>query len=188
MEISNSTVIKSRDLMLVKSKFTRQLETGEFKRVSAQHVVNGITFTDSEAMIYHALESVARGEFRVIAMQRLDFTAVIRKTDQEQAAQSFFKVKFSYAPIDDEGNPNKTVSQTILIEARDTKQADAITREYLEIEDYRGYAIDSIVLTKIEDVFFYSETPEVAQEDVITDEASPSGVYQDSGEDEEDHF
>jgi hypothetical protein len=176
----------------VKVKYTKQLENGQFKRVSEPYLLAALTFTDAEARIYEELGNVIRGEFNVVGIARTEIHDIFAFDD----ADYWYKVKITYeAPTEDEEKGRK-VSQNFLVAAHSVKDAYERIKESLSglMVDYQ---IPSITLSPIVDIFPYYEesesrnsSPSIEKEVVHT----PSGkgqVFSASGsdiDDEEDAF
>lgn len=176
----------------VKVKYTKQLENGQFKRVSEPYLLAALTFTDAEARIYEELGNVIRGEFNVVGIARTEIHDIFAYDD----ADYWYKVKITYeAPTEDEEKGRK-VSQNFLVAAHSVKDAYERIKESLSglMVDYQ---IPSITLSPIVDIFpYYDESesrnssPSIEKEVVHT----PSGkgqVFSASGsdiDDEEDVF
>ena len=102
----------------VKVKYTKQLESGSFKRVSEPYLLSAMTFTDAEARIYEELGSFIRGEFSVMGITREDIQDIFQYDD----ADTWFKCKISYDNIDDDGDKKRTVTQNFLVSAKTVKE------------------------------------------------------------------
>ena len=171
----------------VKVKYTKQLENGQFKRVSEPYLLAALTFTDAEARIYEELGNVIRGEFNVVGIARTEIHDIFAFDD----ADYWYKVKITYeAPTEDEEKGRK-VSQNFLVAAHSVKDAFERIKESLSglMVDYQ---IPSIALSPIVDIFPYydeseskSHLPGIEKEVVHT----PTGkgqVFSASGSDIDD--
>lgn len=149
--------------MLSKSRFTKQFDDGTFRRVTEQHLVSGDTFTEAEANIYEALGTYIRGEFAVTALQIADFHDIIRTTQPEDSAKNFFKVKITFSSIDDDARTKKS-SINVLIEEDSVEKATIVANDQFA-GLYNDFYIDSVVLTKIVDVFSIEREEEQGEEE-----------------------
>jgi len=136
----------------VKVKYTKQLESGSFKRVSEPYLLSAMTFTDAEARIYEELGSFIRGEFSVMGITREDIQDIFQYDD----ADTWFKCKISYDNIDDEGDKKRTVTQNFLVSAKTVKDS------YERIEESLAtllidFQITSIIASPIVEIFPYKE-------------------------------
>ena len=136
----------------VKVKYTKQLESGSFKRVSEPYLLSAMTFTDAEARIYEELGSFIRGEFTVMGISREDIQDIFQYDD----ADTWYKCKISYDNIDDEGDKKRTVTQNFLVSAKTVKDS------YERIEESLAtlmidFQITSIIASPIVEIFPYKE-------------------------------
>ena len=136
----------------VKVKYTKQLESGSFKRVSEPYLLSAMTFTDAEARIYEELGSFIRGEFSVMGITREDIQDIFQYDD----ADTWFKCKISYDNIDDDGDKKRTVTQNFLVSAKTVKDSYERIEESLETL-MLDYQIISIVASPIVEIFPYKE-------------------------------
>ena len=154
----------------VKVKYTKQLESGSFKRVSEPYLLSASTFTDAEARIYEELGTFIRGEFSVMGITREDIQDIFQYDD----ADTWFKCKISYDNIDDEGDKKRTVTQNFLVSAKTVKDSYERIEESLETL-MLDYQIISIIASPIVEIFPYKEE-EVAlpgKKSIIDDEENP---------------
>jgi hypothetical protein len=136
----------------VKVKYTKQLESGSFKRVSEPYLLSAMTFTDAEARIYEELGTFIRGEFSVMGITREDIQDIFQYDD----ADSWFKCKISYDNIDDDGDKKRTVTQNFLVSAKTVKDSYERIEESLETL-MLDYQIISIIASPIVEIFPYKE-------------------------------
>jgi hypothetical protein len=136
----------------VKVKYTKQLESGSFKRVSEPYLLSASTFTDAEARIYEELGTFIRGEFSVMGITREDIQDIFQYDD----ADTWFKCKISYDNIDDEGDKKRTVTQNFLVSAKTVKDSYERIEESLETL-MLDYQIISIIASPIVEIFPYKE-------------------------------
>jgi hypothetical protein len=136
----------------VKVKYTKQLESGSFKRVSEPYLLSAMTFTDAEARIYEELGSFIRGEFTVMGISREDIQDIFQYDD----AETWFMCKVSYDNIDEETDKKKTLTQKFLVSAKTVKES------YERIEESLAtlminFQITSIISSPIIEIFPYKE-------------------------------
>lgn len=158
----------------VKVKYTKQLESGSFKRVSEPYLLSAMTFTDAEARIYEELGTFIRGEFSVMGITREDIQDIFQYDD----ADSWFKCKISYDNIDDDGDKKRTVTQNFLVSAKTVKDSYERIEESLETL-MLDYQIISIIASPIVEIFPYKEE-EVAlpgkKSKIDTEENPPKSI------------
>ena len=136
----------------VKVKYTKQLESGSFKRVSEPYLLSATTFTDAEARIYEELGTFIRGEFTVMGISREEIQDIFQYDD----AETWFMCKVSYDNIDEETDKKKTLTQKFLVSAKTVKES------YERIEESLAtlmidFQITSIIASPIVEIFPYKE-------------------------------
>lgn len=172
----------------VKVKYTKQLDNGQFKRVSEPYLLAAMTFTDAEARIYEELGSMIRGEFDVVGIARTEIHDIFQYDD----ADVWYKCKVTYEREDGDSEKAKKVSQNFLVSAHSVKDAFERIKESLStlLVDFQ---IPSIIVSPIVEIFPYSENldREISRKplaEVEVEEASePRGVvFSASGSDVDD--
>lgn len=139
----------------VKVKYTKQLDNGTFKRVRELYLLAAVSFTDAEARVYEEIGSFIKGEFIVSSIQRAEFNDIFFNEGYE----NWFLVKVTYeSSLDDE--KSKKVTNKFLINGENVEQVNTNIIASLEgmLVDYK---IDSIVSSKIVDVFPFSSDDKV---------------------------
>ncbi len=136
----------------VKVKYTKQLESGSFKRVSEPYLLSATTFTDAEARIYEELGTFIRGEFTVMGISREEIQDIFQYDD----AETWFMCKVSYDNIDEDTDKKKTLTQKFLVSAKTVKES------YERIEESLAtlmidFQITSIIASPIVEIFPYKE-------------------------------
>lgn len=136
----------------VKVKYTKQLENGEFKKVSEPYLLAAMTFTDAEARIYEELGALIRGEFSVTNIARTDFHDIFHYED----SYTWYKVKVAYESMDADSEKKKKISQNFLVSASSVKEA------YERIHDSLStmlvdFVVPSITLSPIVDIFPFND-------------------------------
>ena len=170
----------------VKVKYTKQLENGEFKRVSEPYLLAAMTFTDAEARIYEELGSIIRGEFSVTNIARTEYHDIFHYDDADQ----WYKCKVSYESQDADTDKMKKVSQNFLVSAHSVKEAyERITESLSTL--MVDFMVPSIILSPIIDIFPFNEEldVELSRRPLEEDEVASPGkgvVYSASGSDVED--
>lgn len=172
----------------VKVKYTKQLESGEFKRVSEPYLLSALTFTDAEARIYEELGAIIRGEFDVVSISRTELHDIFAYDD----ASTWWKCKVTYESAEHDSEKTKKVSQTFLVSADTAKEAYERIQESLStlMVDFN---IPSIIYSPIVDIFPPSENldREISRrplEEFEAEQASPGKgvVFSAAGSDVED--
>lgn len=136
----------------VKVKYTKQLENGDFKRVTEPYLLAAMTFTDAEARIYEELGAVIRGEFSVTTISRTDFHDIFHYEDSD----TWYKCKITYEGATEDSDKPKKVTQNFLITAHSVKEAYERMQESLSTLMV-DFMIPSITISPIVDIFPYNE-------------------------------
>ena len=136
----------------VKVKYTKQLENGDFKRVTEPYLLAAMTFTDAEARIYEELGAVIRGEFNVTSISRTDFHDIFHYEDTD----TWYKCKITYEGATEDSDKPKKVTQNFLITAHSVKEAYERMQESLSTLMV-DFMIPSITVSPIVDIFPYNE-------------------------------
>ena len=136
----------------VKVKYTKQLENGDFKRVTEPYLLAAMTFTDAEARIYEELGAVIRGEFNVTSISRTDFHDIFHYEDSD----TWYKCKITYEGATEDSDKPKKVTQNFLITAHSVKEAYERMQESLSTLMV-DFMIPSITVSPIVDIFPYTE-------------------------------
>ena len=136
----------------VKVKYTKQLDNGQFKRVSEPYLLAAMTFTDAEARIYEELGTVIRGEFDVTGISRTEIHDIFAYDD----ADVWYKCKVTYEREEMDTEKTKKVSQNFLVSAHSVKDAFDRIKESLAtlMVDFQ---IPSIIVSPIVEIFPYRE-------------------------------
>ena len=143
----------------VKVKYTKQKESGEFKRVTEPYLLAAMTFSDAEARIYEELGMMVRGEFLVTGIKRENFHDIFQYDDSDV----WYKTTISFdSNIDDEGAKAKTVKQTFLVTAHSVKEATERVNESLK-GTMMYYTIKGTVESAIIDVFPFKSEDELTE-------------------------
>ena len=144
----------------VRVKYTRQMESGAFKRVTEPYLLAAVSFTDAETRIYEELGSLIRGEFTVLSIARTEIHDIF----QYDESDVWYKAVISYDKMDEEGDKKSKIKQTFLVGAESVKEANDRIVENLSTLMI-DYTIDGIVFTPLVDIFpFLSEEEKMDRE------------------------
>lgn len=136
----------------VKVKYTKQLDNGQFKRVSEPYLLAAMTFTDAEARIYEELGALIRGEFNVVGITRTEIHDIFAYDD----ADVWYKCKITYESQAGDEEKAKKVAQNFLVSAHSVKDAYERLKESLSsmLVDFQ---IPTITISPIVEIFPYKE-------------------------------
>jgi hypothetical protein len=137
--------------MLSKVRYTKQDESGSFKRVTEQYLFAAMSFTDTEGRVYEELGSIIRGEFTVVSIARAEFHDIFHYED----ADVWYKCIISFNG-GEEGEKAKKTKQNFLVSANSVREAnDRLKGELSTL--LVDYTIESVSVTPIVDIFPYKE-------------------------------
>lgn len=102
-----------------KVKYAKENEEGLLKSISEQYLVDAVSFTEAEAILYDRLSSQIRGDFQVTAVSKSNVNDVFYYEDSD----IWHKGKVQYFIVDGELGREKLVTQYMLVTADDVKQA-----------------------------------------------------------------
>lgn len=126
----------------VKVRYTKQLESGDFKRVSEPYLLAAMTFGQAEERIYEELGLLIRGEFLVQAIKRYDVHDIFHYSDSD----IWYRSTISFESMGDgEEGRSKKVKQSFLVTAHSVKQATERINESLS-----GMMVDYVIRGTVE--------------------------------------
>lgn len=142
----------------VKVKYAKENEQGLLKNISEHYLVDAVSFSECEAIIYNRLAQQIRGDFQVTGEAKSNIVDVFFYED----ADLWHKCKICYMVADGETGKEKKVTQYMIVTANDVKEA------YDRIHESLGnmlvsFRVPDIVESPIVEVFPY-ERDEVAEQ------------------------
>ncbi|SIN66628.1 DUF4494 domain-containing protein [Algoriphagus halophilus] len=147
-----------RTWFLCKVKYAKENEEGLLKNISEQYLVDAVSFTEAEAIIYDRLGSQIRGDFQVTSLSKSNIVDVFFFED----ADIWYKCKVSYLVSDGESGKEKKVTQYMIVTASDVKEAYDRIQESLN-NMLVSFRVPDIVESPIVEVFPY-EKDEIAEQ------------------------
>lgn len=147
-----------RTWFLCKVKYAKENEEGLLKNISEQYLVDAVSFTEAEAIIYDRLGSQVRGDFQITGLSKSNIVDVFFFED----ADIWYKCKVSYLVSDGESGKEKKVTQYMIVTASDVKDAYDRIQESLS-NMLVSFRVPDIVESAIVEVFPY-EKDEVAEQ------------------------
>lgn len=136
-------------------------KTGKNKRVSEPYLVQAISFSEAEERIFKEMESVISGDFNVVNVRKTNYTDILTSGEGEY----FYKVRVKFQSIDESKGKEKSVFNTMLVLAENSKDAQEKTSTFLE-KIIGGAKIVSINETKLVDVFVDKKEEEEEDGDI----------------------
>ena len=141
-----------RTWFLCKVKYAKENEQGLLKNMVEQYLVDAVSFTEAEAILYDRLGSQIRGDFQVTGISKSNIVDVFFYED----ADIWYKCKISYLVADADSGKEKKVTQYMIVTAEDVKQAFDRIQESLS-NMLVSFRIPDIVESSIVEVFPYEK-------------------------------
>jgi hypothetical protein len=147
-----------RTWFLCKVKYAKENEEGLLKNISEQYLVDAVSFTEAEAILYDRLASQIRGDFQVTGISKSNIVDVFFYEESD----IWYKCKISYLVADADSGKEKKVTQYMIVTAEDVKNAYDRIQESLS-NMLVSFRIPDIVESAIVEVFPF-EKDEVAEQ------------------------
>ncbi len=138
-----------RTWFLCKVKYGKENEEGLLKTITEQYLVDAVSFTEAEAILYDRLASQIRGDFQVTAVGKSNIVDVFEYED----ADIWHKAKVTYLVVDGDIGKEKLVTQYMIVTAEDVKQA------YDRILDSLSNMLVSFRVPKVEETLIVEVFP-----------------------------
>ena len=138
----------------VKVKYAKETEEGLLKAITEQYLVDAVSFTECEAIIYDRLGSQIRGDFQVTHIAKSNIVDIFFYADEDV----WHKCKIQYIVADGDSGKEKKVTQYMLVNANGVPQAHERIQQSLS-NMLVSFQVPDVVETKIIEVFPY-EKPE----------------------------
>lgn len=138
-----------RTWFLCKVKYAKENEEGLLKTITEQYLVDAVSFTEAEAILYDRLASQIRGDFQVTAVGKSNIVDVFEYED----ADIWHKAKVTYLVVDGNSGKEKLVTQYMIVTAEDVKQA------YDRILDSLSNMLVSFRVPKVEETLIVEVFP-----------------------------
>ncbi len=178
---------------LCKISYMVEKEDGGLKRVREAYLVDAVSFTEAETIMYEVIASNLH-DFSISYVSKQNISDIFRYTDSE----TWFKAKVKYVTIDGESGREKKVTNVMYVSADDARAAyDRICEQLSSM--LVPYEITDVNLTAIVDVVdrerVLNNVPsnlkpieknnDYEKEDLDFDE-NAEGAYEEIEEDEEE--
>lgn len=142
---------------LCKVKFDQMQENGSVKKVTEQHLVHAISFSEAENLIAQEIAQYTTGETEVVAVTRTKIVDVVMDdfgfaSKTESTADKYFKCKLNFITLDEKTGKEKKHSRNYLVHANSVQAAHKLMDLYMT-DTMSDYVIERIDETKIVDVF-----------------------------------
>ena len=137
-----------------KVRYEKVMENGLQKKVTEQHVVDALSFSEAEQRITEEMSAYISGEFEITDVKKAQYKEVFFSDAAND--DRYYKAKLAFITIDEKTEKEKRSAVTYLVQAA---TLDGAVKNINEVMD--GTMIDyeksNIAETKIIDVFEYAK-------------------------------
>ena len=134
---------------LVKIRYEKTVEDGKIVKVSEQHLIDALTFSEAEARINEEMIPFISGEFITSNISRARINELF-----ESNGSKWYKAKVYFISLDEEKGVEKRTATTMLVQADSVKDAWDVLEAGMKgaMSDYEVAGINE---TAILDVYKY---------------------------------
>lgn len=136
-------------------KYARENEEGLLKSITEKYLVDSVSHTEGEAIIYDRLGSMIRGDFALKKLVPCNISDVFFYEDSDL----WHKIKVTYLVADGDSGREKKVTQYFLLTANDVKEAYDRIQESLS-NMLVSFRVPQITESSIVEVFPYEKEEE----------------------------
>ena len=141
----------------VKIRFEKTMENGMTKKITETHMLDALSFAESENNCIEELRQYISGEFTVVSIKRTNYSEVF--FSDEASADRYFKCKLLFITLDECTGSEKKTPNHILVQAADLRDAVNKLDEGMK-GTMADYQIALIAETPIIDVHLYQPQTE----------------------------
>lgn len=135
---------------ICKIKYQKQDEKGKVKNVTDSYLVDAVSFCEAETKMYKKIEEHIQGDFFIQNISKSNYTDVFHYED----ADTWFNCKMTYTLEVEGSGREKTVTNYILLTAKDVEEA--YTRVFDSLKEMLvDFEVPEVKATKIVDAFAY---------------------------------
>ena len=140
---------------ICKIRYEKTTEDGTQKKVTEQHIVDALSFSEAEAKITEEMSSYISGQFEVADLAIAPFKEIFFTDNNSD--DKWYKAKLQFITIDEKTEKEKRSSVTYLV------QAGSMNGAMKNIDEVMGgtmidYVVASVVETTLMDVYEYGKT------------------------------
>jgi hypothetical protein len=138
-----------------KVKYAKENEEGLLKSITETYLVDAVSFTEAEAVLYDRLASQIRGGFQVTGVTKSNIVDVFFYEDNDL----WWKCKITYYVVDGDSGKEKLVNQYMIVTAEHAKEAfDRIIESLSNM--LVSFRVTQILESPIIEVFPYEKSEE----------------------------
>ena len=151
-----------------KAKYQKEDDEGRLKNMTEAYLLDAVSYTEAEAIMYEKLSERVRGEFTITSLTKSRITDVFLYED----ADFWHKVKITYFVTDADSGVEKKVTNTMMVTAHDVK--DAYDRIHQSLNNMLvSFRVPEIVESPIVEVFPHEKLGELGEEEEIPEGFKP---------------
>lgn len=138
-----------------KVKYQKIDQHGNQIKAADTYLIEAISYSDAETRLYEIMEQLVRVEFQVIAISKANFEDIIHTEE----GYDWYKIKASALSFDEDSGKERKIISFYLISASSIDESLEKIKVYLN-DSINDYAVQSIAITTINDVFPFDEISE----------------------------
>lgn len=138
-------------------KYAKETEEGLLRSISEKYLVDAVSHTEAEAVLYDRLGSQIRGDFQIKRLVPANIHDVFYYEDSD----IWHKCKITYLVADGDSGKEKKVTQYMIVTAEDVKQAYDRIQESLS-NMLVSFRVPDITESPIIEVFPYEPQEDVS--------------------------
>ena len=146
-----------------KVKYQKEDEQGRVKNVTEAYLTDALSFTEAEAKIYEEIGQRVMGEFQVTSIAKSKIVDVFEYPDADQ----FYQAKVSYMVADADSGKEKKVTNLMIVNAMDVRQAWERIHESLN-NMLVTFIVPEVKESPILEVFHHTKSEEEKVPDHLT--------------------
>lgn len=151
---------RTSNWFVAKIRYEKVMEDGLQKKVTEQHVVDALSFTEAEARIIEEMSAYISGEFTVEDLKKAPFKEIF--FDDSASADKWYQARLAFITIDEKTEKEKRSNVNYLV------QAGSMDGALKAINEVMGgtmidYVTCKVAETPIMDVFEYLKKSDDAE-------------------------
>lgn len=139
----------------VKIRYDRMAENGKTGKVNAPYLVDALTCTEAEARVIEEVAPFISGDYNVLSVNKTKIAEIF----WDETGDRWYKVKANFITLDEKTGAEKRSASFFLVQASTFSQAFYGFQNGMK-DTVADYEIESIVETKIMDVYKYKAPDE----------------------------
>ena len=137
-----------------KARYDKTSDAGEAKKVTELFVVDALSFTEAESRVMDEIACYISGGIELKGLREAIYKEVVFSGNDGD--NEWFKVKVCFLALDEKSGKEKWSLAVYLVQAGGIKEAFANIGEMMR-SAMSDYVIQSVVRTKVIDVFEYNK-------------------------------